>query len=99
MFNWDARDVYGKGKFFGVGGGVCLLDPPVASVLAEHMTYIRDKIGADHVGIGADYDGVPLYVFTHHVVQLRWSRVLRDCITRLEGNELAHMCHIILVST
>ena len=25
----------------------------------DHIDYIKDLIGVDHVGIGADYDGVP----------------------------------------
>ncbi|KAL4222111.1 dipeptidase 1 (renal) [Mactra antiquata] len=27
--------------------------------VADHIEYIRDIIGVDHVGIGADYDGIP----------------------------------------
>jgi len=28
------------------------------SQVADHIQYIRDLVGAAHVGIGADYDGV-----------------------------------------
>ena len=27
-------------------------------LIVEHMEYIRDRIGAEHVGIGSDYDGM-----------------------------------------
>jgi membrane dipeptidase len=27
--------------------------------VADHIDYIRDKIGVDHIGIGGDYDGIP----------------------------------------
>lgn len=30
--------------------------------VADHIDYIKNLIGADYVGIGADYDGVPVYV-------------------------------------
>ncbi|XP_062576899.1 dipeptidase 1-like [Saccostrea cucullata] len=29
------------------------------SEIADHIEYIKDLIGVDYVGIGADYDGVP----------------------------------------
>ena len=28
-------------------------------VFTDHIDYIKNLIGADYVGIGADYDGVP----------------------------------------
>lgn len=27
--------------------------------VADHIDYIRDRIGVDHIGIGSDYDGIP----------------------------------------
>ncbi len=27
--------------------------------VADHIDYIRDQIGVDHIGIGGDYDGIP----------------------------------------
>ncbi|HLR97083.1 MAG TPA: dipeptidase [Jiangellaceae bacterium] len=35
-------------------------DQPTASVsdVADHIDYIRDRIGAKYIGIGADYDGI-----------------------------------------
>jgi len=32
---------------------------PTLSQLADHIDYVRDLIGIDHIGIGADYDGMP----------------------------------------
>lgn len=29
------------------------------SQVADHIDYIRDQIGVDHIGIGGDYDGIP----------------------------------------
>ncbi|MCH8496590.1 MAG: dipeptidase [Balneolales bacterium] len=36
--------------------------PPVATLehVADHIDYIRDRIGVDHLGIGGDYDGISL---------------------------------------
>ncbi|MCC5925086.1 MAG: dipeptidase [Bacteroidetes bacterium] len=36
--------------------------PPVATLehVADHIDYIRDRIGVDHIGIGGDYDGISL---------------------------------------
>lgn len=35
---------------------------PVATLetVADHIDYIRDRIGIDYIGIGGDYDGIPL---------------------------------------
>ena len=35
---------------------------PVATLyhVADHIDYIRDRIGVDHIGIGGDYDGITL---------------------------------------
>lgn len=30
----------------------------IISFLLDHINYVKDLIGSDHVGIGADYDGV-----------------------------------------
>jgi len=34
---------------------------PLATIaqVADHIDYIRDRIGIDHIGIGGDYDGMP----------------------------------------
>lgn len=36
--------------------------PPVATLahVADHIDYIRARIGSKHIGIGGDYDGIPL---------------------------------------
>ncbi|MEP1470423.1 MAG: dipeptidase [Halieaceae bacterium] len=37
-------------------------NPPIRPTLnqvADHIDYVRDLIGIDHIGIGADYDGMP----------------------------------------
>ena len=36
--------------------------PPVATLehVADHIDYIRDRIGVDYIGIGGDYDGISL---------------------------------------
>ncbi|KAL4222832.1 dipeptidase 1 (renal) [Mactra antiquata] len=36
-----------------------LKDTPTLSQVADHIEYIKNLIGVDYVGIGADYDGVP----------------------------------------
>src|SRR5690606_37890817 len=35
---------------------------PVATLetVADHIDYIKNRIGVDHIGIGGDYDGIPL---------------------------------------
>jgi membrane dipeptidase len=35
---------------------------PVSTLsdVADHIDYIRNRIGIDHIGIGGDYDGIPL---------------------------------------
>ena len=30
------------------------------SCFSDHIDYVKDLIGVDYVGIGADYDGVPV---------------------------------------
>lgn len=37
---------------------------PQASVsdVAEHIYYIRNLIGVDHIGVGGDFDGINKYV-------------------------------------
>lgn len=37
----------------------CGLKANISDVV-DHINYVKDKIGADHVGIGSDFDGVPL---------------------------------------
>ncbi|MFP6796952.1 MAG: membrane dipeptidase, partial [Pseudomonadales bacterium] len=32
---------------------------PTLAQVADHIDYIRDVAGIDHIGIGADYDGMP----------------------------------------
>ena len=32
---------------------------PSPLLFADHIDYIKNLIGVDYVGIGADYDGVP----------------------------------------
>lgn len=32
------------------------------SDVAEHIYYIRDLIGVDHIGVGGDFDGINKYV-------------------------------------
>ena len=36
-------------------------EPPKSTLeqVADHIDYIRDRIGVDHIGIGSDYDGIP----------------------------------------
>jgi len=35
-------------------------EPPVSvREVADHIDYIRDLIGVDHIGLGSDYDGMP----------------------------------------
>ncbi len=29
--------------------------------VVEHLNYVKNSIGVDHVGIGSDYDGVDTY--------------------------------------
>ncbi len=33
---------------------------PDYTKIVDHIDYVRDKIGIDYVGIGSDYDGIPL---------------------------------------
>ena len=34
------------------------MNPANLTVVVDHIEYIRNRIGVNHVGIGADYDGV-----------------------------------------
>ncbi len=34
-------------------------EPPLLSVLIDHIVHAIDVAGADHVGLGSDFDGVP----------------------------------------
>jgi membrane dipeptidase len=57
---WEAQHKTGLG-----GGGATdpktglPLHPPrvLPSVVADHLDYLKERIGADHVGIGGDFDG------------------------------------------
>lgn len=33
------------------------------SDVAEHIYYIRNLIGVDHIGVGGDFDGINKYVY------------------------------------
>lgn len=35
------------------------LPRPILTDVADHIDYIKDLIGVDHIGIGGDYDGMP----------------------------------------
>lgn len=47
---------------------------PQASVsdVAEHIYYIRNLIGVDHIGVGGDFDGINKYVGdeTHRIFKI-----------------------------
>ena len=31
-------------------------------LFADHVDYIRRVAGVDHIGVGSDFDGIPVYV-------------------------------------
>jgi len=35
------------------------IHPPrvLPSVVADHLTYMKERMGAEHIGIGGDFDG------------------------------------------
>jgi membrane dipeptidase len=60
----DSLEASGVG-YYSIGSWLALRYPeeaeairPDLDILIEHLTYMRNLIGIEHIGIGADYDGM-----------------------------------------
>lgn len=62
------------------------------SDVAEHIYYIRNLIGVDHIGVGGDFDGINKYVrFAHETSTLSYhvsSWVTRGVRQQTVENEI-----------
>ena len=76
--NATVQDVVGKTvKFCQVFCSLSLLRP-FSLTFADHINHIREVAGVDHIGIGADFNGVTKYVLFFSLLMYR----TRALITR-----------------
>jgi membrane dipeptidase len=39
-------------------------------MVVDHINYVRDRIGLDHIGIGSDFDGIEALVWSSIILTL-----------------------------
>ena len=50
----------------------------------EHINYVKDKIGVDHVGIGGDFDGIELLVLIKcWYIEYKYLKIFLDYLDLL----------------
>ena len=57
--SWESAQKTGMGGAGATDANGNPIHPPrvLPSIVADHLTYMKDRIGAQHIGIGGDFDG------------------------------------------